>query len=338
MKLPLPRLITLDQIEAAVQDHQQIIRLQADGFRAYSSGKVSVPPIQSMGQHPFHPFESSPNAQTCVKSGYVAGDQYYVIKVAGGGVPENPQHGLPMNTGLMLVFSQKTTRLEAILFDEGLLTEIRTAAACALASSCWAPKELSAIGLIGTGVQARWQLRFLKAVTPCRRVLVHSRSAEHAARFCEEVAVEGWHASAASAEEVARGCTLIHTVTTSREPILRREWIQTGTHITAVGADVPGKQELDVALVAAADLLLCDSLAQTFERGEFQHAVAAGAIDKAAVVEIGAALDRPELHRTTGDARLTIFDSSGVAVQDVMIAKMVYQALSSGPLAASSRL
>eukprot|EP00401_Gymnodinium_catenatum_P079928 CAMPEP_0117593874 /NCGR_PEP_ID=MMETSP0784-20121206/72878_1 /TAXON_ID=39447 /ORGANISM="" /LENGTH=329 /DNA_ID=CAMNT_0005395851 /DNA_START=45 /DNA_END=1031 /DNA_ORIENTATION=+ len=320
MGCPPPRFFTVDQIEWAVEDDESIIRLQAEGFRAYSSGEVSVPPVQTMGQPPFHSFLGSKDAQTCVKSGYVAGDPYYVIKVAPGGVQDNPSRGLPVNTGLMLIFSQMTARLEAILLDEGLLTEIRTAAACALAASHWAPKELNAIGLVGTGVQARWQLRLLKAVTPCRRVFVHGRSFERAKQFCQEVAAEGWTAAVASAEEVARECRLIHTVTTARVPILRREWVQPGTHITAVGADAPGKQELDVSLVAAADLLICDSHAQTFERGEFQHAAAAGAIDKGQVVEIGVALDRPKLHRTAADQRLTIFDSSGVAVQDVMIA------------------
>lgn len=327
MGLPAPRLITVGEIEQAVQDQDAIIQLQADGFRAYSAGKVSVPPVQSMGQQPFHPFSGSPDAQTCVKSGYIAGDPYYVIKVAPGGVQENPQRGLPVNSGLMLVLSQRTTRLEAILFDEGLLTEIRTAAASALASSCWCPRDVSMIGLIGAGVQARWQLRFLKAVTPCRRVFVHSRNAERAERFCREVAAEGWDARCGSAEEVVRSSTLIHTVTSARSPVVRRAWVQAGTHITAVGADAPGKQELEAGLVAAADLLVCDSRAQTFERGEFQHAAAEGAIDKASVVELGEALDRQELHRRAGDARLTIFDTSGVAVQDVMIARMVYEAL-----------
>lgn len=327
MNLPAPRLFSVGQIGEAVQDLDAVIRLQAEGFRAYSSGKASVAPVQSMGQNPLHPFVGGPNAQTCVKSGYIQGDPYYVIKVAPGGVAENEKIGLPVNSGLMLVFSQQTTRLEALLFDEGLLTEIRTAAASALASSLWMPKDLSAIGIIGAGIQSRWQLRLLKSVTPCRKLFVASRNQERLQRFCKEVAAEGWDAQPVSAQEVAKNCKLIHTVTSSREPILRREWLQPGTHITAVGTDVPGKQELDVSVVAAADLLVCDSLEQTFERGEYQHAAAAGHIDKAKVLEIGALLDRPETHRQVGDTRLTIFDSSGTAVQDVMIAKMVYESL-----------
>mmetsp|Transcript_6903 Transcript_6903/g.11871 ORF Transcript_6903/g.11871 Transcript_6903/m.11871 type:complete len:105 (+) Transcript_6903:1-315(+) len=97
-----------------------------------------------------------------------------------------------------------------------------------------------------------------------------------------------------------------------------------------MGADVPGKQELDPALVAAADLLVCDSRLQAFERGEYQEAAAKGLIDPKNVLELGEVLDRPELHRQPAeghDSRLTIFDSSGVAVQDVMVTRMVYEAL-----------
>jgi ornithine cyclodeaminase len=286
-----------------------------------------------MGQPPFHQFLAGPGAQTCVKSGYIDGDEHYVIKVAAGGVQENEQKGLPVNSGLMLLFSQRTTRLEAIFFDEGLLTEIRTAAAAALAARILGPCDtaLQEIGMIGAGVQARWQLRLLKAVTPCRQGLVCARDASHLRQFCEDMASEGWDAQTATAEEITRRCQLIHTSTGSRSPVLKYEWFSnhhsSGVHINAMGSDVPGKQELDTALVAGADLLVADSLAQTFERGEYQHALKQGSIQASSVMEIGALLDTPKLHRTDADNRLTIFDSSGVAVQDVMITKMVYEAL-----------
>mmetsp|Transcript_136047 Transcript_136047/g.303039 ORF Transcript_136047/g.303039 Transcript_136047/m.303039 type:complete len:349 (+) Transcript_136047:40-1086(+) len=332
MRLPTPRQFGLEDIEKAVQDYEAIIELQASGFRAYSQGRVSVPPVQSMGQAPFHSFISGAEAQTCVKSGYIEGDEHYVIKIAPGGVRENEEKGLPVNTGLNLLFSQRTTRLEAIFFDEGLLTEIRTAAAAALAARLFAPcgEALREVGVLGSGVQARWQLRLLKAVTPCRRALVHARDPARVQRFCEDMRSEGWEVRPASLEELASRCQLIHTVTTSRAPLLRRAWLPVGeaVHVNAMGADVPGKQELEPALVASADLLVCDSLAQTFERGEFRAAAAEGLVDRGRVLELGTVLERPELHRQpVKDARLTIFDSSGVAVQDVMITRMVYEAL-----------
>lgn len=332
MRLPQPLQFGLEDIEAAVQDHVAIIQLQAEGFRAHSRGSVSTAPVQTLGQQPLRPFLGGPEAQTCVKSGYVEGDEHYVIKVAPGGVRANEEQGLPVNTGLNLLFSQRTTRLEAIFFDEGLLTEIRTAAAAALAAQVLAPRgeELKMVGMLGSGIQARWQLRLLKSVVSCRTALVHSRDPERAARFCQDMADEGWTVSVASAEEIAASCQLIHTATPARSPVLSCAWLPQGAacHISAMGSDSPGKRELEPALVAAADLLVCDSRAQTFERGELQGVVAEGLVQEDDVLELGDVLDRPDLHRQPGDSRLTIFDSSGIAVQDIMITKMVYQALS----------
>lgn len=335
MNLPQPLQFGLSDIERAVQDYAAVIDLQAVGFRAYSRGQVSIPPVQSMGQPPFHPFVAGKDAQACVKSGYVEGDEHWVIKIAPGGVRENEKHGLPVNTGLNLLFSQRTARLQAMFFDEGLLTEIRTAAAAALAARVLAPLDrLKAVGIVGSGIQARWQLRLLKVVTPCRRALVHARDAARVSKFCEEMRAEGWEVQPASLNEIAASCALIHTSTPSRTPILRREWFPAGVpvHINAMGSDTPGKHELQPELVVAADLLVCDSRAQTFERGELQIASQNGLIDRTdvgRVLELGEVLDRPELHRKSSndDNRLTIFDSSGIAVQDVMITKMVYEAL-----------
>lgn len=335
MRLPRPLQFGLEDIEAAVQDHDAIIGLQAEGFRAHSRGLVSTAPVQTLGQQPLGPFLGGAEAQTCVKSGYIQGDEHYVIKVAPGGVRANESRGLPVNTGLNLLFNQHTTRLEAIFFDEGLLTEIRTAAAAALAAQILAPRgdKLQTVGMIGSGIQARWQLRLLKSVVSCRSALVHSRDAERVARFCEEMAAEGWRVRAATAEDIAANCQLIHTCTPSRSPLLRRSWFSAtaGCHINAIGSDSPGKQELEPELVAAADLIVCDSRAQTFERGELQGAASQGLLQVSSVLELGEVLDKPELHRrATGDQRLTIFDSSGIAVQDVMITKMIHQALA-GP-------
>jgi len=329
-QLPRPLLFDLAEIGKAVQDAKAIIDGQAAGFRAYSLGQVCVPPVQSMGQPPLHAFLAGPEAQTCIKSGYVKGAEHFVIKIAPGGVSENEQRGLPTNTGLNLLFSQRTLRLEAVLFDEGILTEMRTAAAAALAARLFAPRSLTKVGILGSGVQARWQLRFLKTVTDCRQALVNSRNTERAARLCEDMRAEGWEIHTASAQEIASSCQLIHTATPSRAPLLHRDWFTTGTavHINAMGADVPGKQELEPSLVAAADLLVCDSRAQTFERGEFQEAASQGFISTTSVFEIGEVAHQPQLHRQGAeDARLTIFDSSGVAVQDIMITQMVYDAL-----------
>lgn len=336
MRLPPPRQFGLDDIEAGLQDLAAAVDAQANAFRAHSQGKVSTAPVQSMGQPPFHQFLAGGDSQTCVKSGYIENDESYVIKIAPGGVRQNEEHGLPVNTGLNLLFSQRTARLEAIFFDEGMLTEIRTAAAAALAARVFAPRggELQHIGMIGSGIQARWQLRLLAAVTPCRSVLVHARDPARVTSFCEDMAAEGWTVRAASPEDIAKSCQLIHTATTARAPVLlASHFINHGpVHINATGADVPTKQELDPALVASADLLVCDCRKQTLERGEFREAAAKSLVASSSFIELGEALDRPDLHRASaGDSRLTIFDSSGIAAQDIVITKAVYEVLMRKP-------
>lgn len=264
-----------------------------------------------------------------MKSGYVTGDDFYVVKVATGGFTENSQSNMSPNSGCMQIYSQRTGRLEALLLDEGLLTEIRTAAAGALASSLFAPKQINCIGILGSGAQARWQLRLLKNITTCRKVLVFAL--DRLDEFQREMNAEGWEVSIAkSVEHLCSSCELIHTVTTARAPLVKAEWVRKGMHISNIGADSPGKQEMDPEIMTKADLLVTDSRAQTVERGEFQHAIKAGLIDLKTVHEIGEVLDKPELHRRgPQDQRLTVFDTSGVAVEDVQITKMVYLALQS---------
>jgi len=180
-----PSIVTLSEIEEVVSSKKfalDLIESIKDGFMSYSNGKFNACPIQTMGAPPMAPFggssssSSSSNyaAQTCVKSGYLTGESHYIIKVASGGCP------FP-NSGLMQLFSQYTGKLEMILLDDGLLTELRTAAAGAVAAQLLAPEltKSSYIGILGTGVQARYQLRYLQYVTKCRNVLVYGRTEKH---------------------------------------------------------------------------------------------------------------------------------------------------------------
>jgi ornithine cyclodeaminase len=345
---PKPKIYTVVEIAKALatNDDSEILKAIADGFVAYSQGKVSVPPIQTMGQLPLHPFvDPSEGSQMCIKSGYIEGDEHLVVKMAPGSFLSNREIGLPVNTGLNLIFSQKTGRTQAILLDEGLLTEIRTAACGALAASLLAPSQLTAIGVIGSGMQARWQLRMLKGVTECRKVFLFAL--ERLEDFEAEMGAEGWEVHiCSSAEEVVAEVELLLTVTTTRTPIIKASWLkarglgaegggQAGRplHINCIGADAEGKGELEPECVAMAQLLCTDSLVQTVVRGEFQHAISAGLVSAESVSEIGELLDRDRKggfvnpHSDADNATLTIFDTSGVSVEDIMITKCVYQAL-----------
>jgi len=317
-----PKIYSVAQVTAALRaiPGDRIVDAMAEGFVAYSSGRVSVPPPQTLGQPPLASFVGHPDAQACIKSAYENGGDIFVTKVASGGGGSN--------SGLVMVFSQRTFRPEAILLDEGLLTEVRTAAVGALAARLFAPLELRQIGLIGGGVQAKFQLQMLAAVTPCRRVKAWARTLGKVESLAKELAAEGWQIEVvASAEQACSEAGLILTTTPSREPLVQASWVQgRPVLITAIGADSVGKQELDPALVAAADLVVVDSREQCVERGELQHAVKAGLKSAASAVELGEWL-ADDKRRTGARPRLVVFDSTGVAVQDVKIAQLVLNAL-----------
>ena len=238
-----------------------------------------------------------------------------------------PALGLPSSNGMMLVFSQETGEPAAVLLDEGHLTDVRTALAGAIAAKYLAPKSLTRIGILGTGAQARFQLAHLMPIVDCREVLVCGRTPDRLAAAARDMEAMGFrvHTTLAPAD-LGAACELIVTTTATQEPLIRAADLRPGTHVSAIGSDTPGKQELEAALLARTDLVVCDSLAQCRLRGEAFKAMAAGILDQAGLVEIGAVIAGQAPGRTSDD-QITVFDATGVAVQDIMIARAVYEAL-----------
>jgi ornithine cyclodeaminase len=268
----------------------------------------------------------------CIKSGAVTGGEDFVVKIATGGFSDNQKLGLPTADGIMCVFSQKTGLVDGILLDEGYLTDLRTAAAGAVAARYLAPRALKHIGVIGTGIQARFQVRLLASETTCRSVLVWGRSKTRAEETCRDIEKLGLGFTAracGSPREVAAEARLIVTTTSASAPILWHTDIHPGTHINAVGADGLGKQELDLEICALADLCVADSRQQCVEFGELSHACNASKLSPDSVVELGDLILEPGARRRGGDGdqRVTVFDSTGVGIQDVAIASMVLGAL-----------
>lgn len=204
-----------------------------------------------------------------------------MVKIATG-FYENSLHGLNSGSGLMLVFSARAGFPEAILLDEGYLTDARTAGA--VAARYLAPKRVHAIGIIGAGIQARMQLDFLRHVTDCRKAVVWARDPSKAAAF----AVPGFSIEIAnSTAALAACCNLIVTTTPSRAPLLCASAVRPGTHVTAVGADSPGKQEIDPALFVRADVRVVDSRVQCFEFGEAVYSLRAQPELREKFIELG---------------------------------------------------
>jgi ornithine cyclodeaminase len=332
-KQHVPRIYALEDIEkvTSLPSFQgALIEAISNGFVAFSNNKFSAAAIQTMGAPPLGPFVVAAAmpakdyaAQTCVKSGYFQDNPYYVIKVGSGGTPWE-------NAGLMQVYSQSTGRLAALLLDDGVLTELRTAAVGALAAKMLAPKPIRRIGIVGTGVQARYQLQMLEYVTDCREVLVWGRSAEKVDAYIHEMKQKGWLIKKAeTADELLLQCELVVTTTNAREPVLGTTGVvpPKGALITCIGSDAPGKMELDVSLVVKASILVADNPPQSQERGEFQSVLGQGKKMLEQVVPLGQICQSKEFHRVPNDESLIIFDSSGVALQDCVVAQMVYEAL-----------
>lgn len=314
-----PHIVHLDAIKRAV-DVPRLIDELAEGFVAYSSGRAVVPPVAHLG------FDE-PRGDVHIKYGYLQDDDVFVIKVAGG-FDGNAALGLPPGDGLMLVFDRRTGMVKAILLDHGYLTDLRTAAAGAVVARALAPRAVRRIGIIGTGVQGHLQLDLLRGVTDCRSAMVYGRDERRAARYVRDMAELGFDVTiAADADSLAAECDLIVTTTTARAPLFRAESVKAGTHVSAFGADSPGKQELDPALMGRADVVVVDSLSQASHHGDLVHALQAGLVTAGSVRELGDVIRDPSLGRTADD-QVTVCDLTGVAVQDIVVARHVLTQIS----------
>jgi ornithine cyclodeaminase len=313
----LTQIFHADQIKQMV-DQLDVTDLLEEGFVAYSQNRVIVPPVGELI------FEKPPG-DTHIKYGYIKDDAFFVIKIASG-FYENYKLDLPTGSGLMLLFSQKTGMLESILIDEGYLTDIRTAVAGKIVAKYLAPKNIKGIGVFGTGVQGRMQVQYLKTISDCKKIVVWGQASDDFDSFRLEMEKLGYDVQTTTAtEDVTDKCNLIITATPSRTPLIRADQLMPGTHITAMGSDTAEKQELESQILQQADIVVADSIEQCMTRGEIYQAMKTNQITKKEVVELGNIITDPQLRRQT-DQQLTVADLTGVAVQDIQIAKAVYQA------------
>jgi len=249
---------------------------------------------------------------------------------AGGYWPHNMGKGLGNHQSSTLLFDPATGRANALV-SANYLTGVRTGAASAIASKYLSRPESSVLGIIGAGVQSQHQLRATLAVRPIRTVCAWDPSPENLAAFgriAQELGLE--FIAAADRRAVAAAADILITVTPSQQPLVDKAWVRPGTHISAMGADTQGKQELDPLLVAAS-VLFVDEAAQAITIGECQHAYGAGLITaesfRGSIGQVVAGLC--DGRRTAGE--ITLFDGTGVALQDLVVADLaVRMALQKG--------
>ncbi len=298
-----------------------------NAFRALAGGGVIMPPILSM-EIP------EANGEVDVKTAYLPGFDGFAIKVSPGFF-DNPKLGLPSLNGLMILFSAKTGLVDALLLDNGYLTDVRTAAAGAVAARYLAPADTRCVTVLGGGVQARLQARAACLVRPVERILVWARDPDHAAACAADIAAATGRKCAAVADAAAAVARsqLVITTTPAREPIFRAAWLHPGLHVTAMGSDQAGKNEVEAAALGAADLVVCDRVGQCALLGELRAARAAGQL-AADPPELGAVIAGDHPGRTD-ELQVTICDLTGTGAQDTAIATHALAAARSAGLGAS---
>jgi ornithine cyclodeaminase len=296
-----------------------------DAFTRLAAGRADVPPIVGL-------FVPEHRGEVDVKGAYLHGLPSLAIKIASGFF-DNGRWGLPSGSGLMVVLSARTGYPQAVLLDNGYLTDVRTALAGAAAARALAPATVRTVGIVGAGVQGRFQAKALRLVRSFERLLVYDQAPAAVEAYVRDM--PGWlgnapgspgvHVDAADPETLVRASDVVITCTPSRTPIVRAAWLHPGLHITAMGADVPEKQELESAVLGRADRLVCDLKVQCFARGEFHHALEEGVIDRAAdVTELGELTSGARAGRRRPD-EITVCALTGVGVQDTAIALLAYE-------------
>lgn len=307
-------LLTEANLRASVPLDLAAIDCVADAFRALDGGGVVMPPVLSMHM-------AAVNGEVDVKTAFVPGLAGFAIK-ASPGFFDNPSKGLPSTSGMMTVFSTETGMVKAVLLDNGYLTDLRTAGAGAVAARALSRADASTAAIFGAGMQARLQLRALCLVRPIKRAVIWARDLQKATATAQDLTRDlGIDVTAtANARDAVRGADVIVTTTPSRIPLIEAAWLAPGQHVTAMGSDQDGKQEVEAACIARADLYVPDRQSQTAIIGELRSALKAGLIEPdRTFAELGAVLSGAAPGRPNADA-ITIADLTGTGVQDTAIA------------------
>ncbi|MFG2732964.1 ornithine cyclodeaminase family protein [Streptomyces canus] len=288
---------------AALVDEELALEAARAAFAATVEGAV-FPSLAVHGSDPRNRFTLKPSA-SATHAGVKIGTYW----------PDNPECGLPRHHSTLLLFDQTIGRIAAVL-ELGTANAYRTAAADSLAVDLLAPSGAATLAVFGTGHQAAYEARAVTRVRPIGEILIVGRDRGRAAQIAAKLTAEGHTARAAGAEEACANADVIVTATTTRAedpPLFEAGWIRPGTHLSCMGADAPGKRELPPALFARARVF-CDLPEQARRMGESQHAP-----EDTHLIPLGEVLTQRAQGRTD-DRDITVFDSSGIGLQDLYLA------------------
>jgi len=305
--------LTEAELRAAVTLDLAAVDIVERAFAALAGEGIEMPPILSMEIAEAH-------GEVDVKTACLPGFESFALKVSTG-FYGNAALGLASLNGLMVVFSARTGLVEAVLLDNGYLTDVRTAAAGAVAAHHLAPEGAGRLGIMGTGLQARLQAEAAALVRPIAEVRVWGRDQEKAAACAHDIAASLGVPAMVEADpaRLVAESEIVVTTTPARAPLLQAEWIHPGLHITAMGSDMELKNEIAPEALSRADLYVPDRLAQCLALGELRVAAAAGLMAPEGYPELGQIVAGAHPGRPSPEA-VTIADLTGTGAQDTAIA------------------
>jgi ornithine cyclodeaminase len=311
------KILTEAELRRIVPLDREAVACVEDAFHALATKAVAMPPILRL-DIPEH------RGEVDVKTAYVPGLDGFAIKISPGFF-DNPKFGLPSTNGMMVLLSSQTGLVQALLLDNGYLTDVRTAAAGAVAAKHLSREDASVAAIFGAGMQARLQLEALTLVRPIREARLWARDAAKAEATATALTGKlGFPVKASIDPEAAvAGADIVVTTTPSEKPILKAGWLEAGQHVTAMGSDAEHKNELDPQAIARATYVV-DSLKQTRRLGELHHAIAAGIVaPDAEFAELGQVIAGLRAGRTSAN-EITIADLTGTGIQDTAIATLAF--------------
>ncbi len=313
------KILTEKELREIVALDLDVVRCIESAFAALADGKVVMPPILSMAI-------AESKGEVDIKTAYVPDIPSFAIKMSPGFF-DNPKLGLPSTTGLMVLFSVRTGMPEVILLDNGYLTDVRTAAAGAVAAQYLARQDASRACVIGAGQQSRLQLKALCLVRPIQSAVIWARDLSKAKSAAAELSgqLELPVRACDDPQTAVSAADVILTTTPSTTPLVKRDWLKPGQHITAMGSDQSHKNELEPSCLSFATRYVADRRSQTEILGELHHAIRAGEVmANEEIVELGDIVAGQSPGRQSAD-EITICDLTGTGIQDTAIAAFSQQ-------------
>lgn len=311
-------LLTKDEVSRLI-GMKEVIGTVEEAYKAFNSDQVVQPGY--MGIH-----LPAPRGEIDFKASYHKAGEVISLKASSGGFVDNPAaHGVPNGMGTILLFDARSCALACVM-DGSLVTGLRTGAAGAVSVKALARKNARTITSIGTGNQARMQIRAIREVMKIERIHAWNRNPETLARYKADIESELAIpvVAANSKREAVEQADILVTTTRGKGPLVEAGWVKPGTHIVAIGTDQRGKQELEPEIFRDAKIVT-DSTDQCIEKGETWHPLDKKIIARDRIhAEIGEIL----LGRKPGrerDDEITIFDSTGMAIQDSTTSAKIYR-------------